>query len=243
MPYLTGLFALLFAAIHLLVGRLRFLDVVPRSRLLSGAGGVAVAYVFLHILPELAAHEETFADALPVEPITAEAVVYLVTPGGLIVFYGREHAVKVSRGRARTRGDEDAIEAELFRLHIGAFAIYNALIGYLLVHREASGRGSLVLFFVAMALHFITTDFGLRQDQKARYDHSGRWIISAAVVSGWGIGTLAGVPEFLVGLLFAFLAGGVVLNVLKEELPEERQSLFWPFLAGAGGYAILLLFA
>lgn len=39
----------------------------------------------------------------------------------------------------------------------------------------------------------------------------------------------------------AFLGGGVVLNVLKEEVPSERQSRFWAFAAGAAGYAALLL--
>jgi hypothetical protein len=41
--------------------------------------------------------------------------------------------------------------------------------------------------------------------------------------------------------LFAFLAGGVVLNVLKEELPEERESRFWAFALGAASYTALLL--
>jgi hypothetical protein len=31
------------------------------------------------------------------------------------------------------------------------------------------------------------------------------------------------------------------LNVLKEELPEERQSRFWAFALGAAIYALLLL--
>ena len=41
--------------------------------------------------------------------------------------------------------------------------------------------------------------------------------------------------------LFAFLAGGVVLNVMKEELPEERQSRFGAFLLGVAGYGGVLL--
>jgi zinc transporter ZupT len=52
------------------------------------------------------------------------------------------------------------------------------------------------------------------------------------------------ISDFLspaIALLFAFLAGGVILNVLKEELPEERQSRFWAFTLGAGFYAVLLL--
>ena len=38
-----------------------------------------------------------------------------------------------------------------------------------------------------------------------------------------------------------FLAGGVILNVLKEELPEEKKSRFLPFAFGAGVYTVLLL--
>ena len=41
----------------------------------------------------------------------------------------------------------------------------------------------------------------------------------------------------------AFLAGGVILNVLKEELPEERKSRIAPFFIGAFGYAAILLLA
>jgi hypothetical protein len=44
-------------------------------------------------------------------------------------------------------------------------------------------------------------------------------------------------------VLFAFLAGGIVLNVIKEELPEERESRFPAFVVGTGGYAVLLLLA
>ena len=40
--------------------------------------------------------------------------------------------------------------------------------------------------------------------------------------------------------LFALLAGGVVLNVMKEELPEERKSRFGAFLLGVVLYGGLL---
>ncbi len=46
--------ALGLAAVHLFAQRMRFIALVPRSRWLSAAGGVSVAYVFVHVLPELA---------------------------------------------------------------------------------------------------------------------------------------------------------------------------------------------
>lgn len=42
--------------------------------------------------------------------------------------------------------------------------------------------------------------------------------------------------------MFAFLAGGVVLNVIKEELPHDRKSSFWAFFVGALFYAMILVF-
>ena len=241
MVYLTAIFAGTFAAIHLFIGTLRFLDVVPRSRWLSAAGGVAVAYVFLHILPELSGHQQTFAEGLGLSEQAAETWVYLVALAGLAIFYGLERAAKASRSRSRSKSGKDAVEAKVFWLHIGSFGLYNVLIGYLLLHREESGLWSLVIYFVAMSLHFVTNDFGLREDHKDRYDRRGRWLVATGVMAGWTLGALTSLSEIVIGFLFAFLAGGVVLNVLKEELPEERQSRFLPFAVGLGGYAAILL--
>ena len=56
--------ALGLALTHLLAGKLRFLDGTPRSVWLSVAGGVSVAYVFVHLLPEVSEVQEVLADAL-----------------------------------------------------------------------------------------------------------------------------------------------------------------------------------
>ena len=52
---------------------------------------------------------------------------------------------------------------------------------------------------------------------------------------------LAEIPEVTIAVLTAFLAGGVIMNVLKEELPEERESCFWTFALGAVLYTAVLL--
>lgn len=239
----TLLPALGFALIHLLVGRMAFLESVPRSRWLSAAGGVAVAYVFLHLLPELAAHQQSFDEALGPGGEEGEAWVYLVALAGLAAFYGLERMVRASRGRSRESGGPDRAEEGVFWIHIGSFGLYNLLIGYLLLHREEAGPWSLAVYVVAMALHFVTNDFGLREDHKEAYDRRGRWVLAGAVLLGWLLGAALTLPDLAIGVLFALLGGGVVLNVLKEELPEERQSRFGAFALGAAGYAALLLLA
>lgn len=241
---LTGAMALALAAVHVLAGGLRFLNVVPRCRWLSLAGGVSVAYVFAHILPDLSEHQRTIQEAAGVGPLESHA--YLAALAGLAIFYGLERAARGSAGEvsegAERANDQVGRASRLFWIHIGSFALYNALIGYLLLHRETTGAGSLLTYFVAMALHFVVNDYGLRQIHREAY-RAGRWVLAAAALAGWLLGALTVIDEAALALLFAFLAGGIVLNVLKEELPEERESCFLPFFVGAAGYAALLVAA
>jgi hypothetical protein len=92
-----------------------------------------------------------------------------------------------------------------------------------------------------MALHFVVTDYGLNEDHKAPYRRIGRWVLAVAVALGWLLGLATKIPEAVVAALTAFLGDGVVLNVLKEEVPSERQSRFWAFAGGAVAYSALLL--
>lgn len=234
-----------FVLVHLFAGKLRFLEGIPRSWWLSMAGGVSVAYVFMHVFPELAEAQISIAEGWKIIR-WIEHHAYLVALLGLAAFYGLERLVRLSQKR---QGEEPGIEtgettteSGVFWLHIASFAVYNALIGYLLVHREEQDLRALVFFAVAMALHFLVNDFGLRQDHKSTYRRAGRWVLAAAVILGWLLGLITKVGEAATAVLFAFLAGGVILNVLKEELPEERRSRFTPFALGAGLYAALLLF-
>ncbi len=66
-------------------------------------------------------------------------------------------------------------------------------------------------------------------------------MLAAAIFLGWLLGLLTAISEAALAVLLAFLAGAVILNVLKEELPEERESRFWAFALGAGMYTALLL--
>lgn len=236
----AALFAALgLALVHLYAGKLRFLEGTPRSIWLSVAGGVSVAYVFVHLLPEVSEVQETLAEALGGTLGFLENHGYLVALAGLVVFYGLERAAKASR---KARGEEEqAASSAVFWLHIGSFGLYNLLIGYLLVRRPGQGLWELVLFFTAMALHFVVNDFGLREHHEAAYTRSGRWVLAAAVLLGWLLALFGEASEAVLALLLSFLAGGVILNVLKEELPAERESRFWPFAFGAAAYAALLL--
>lgn len=231
--------ALLLALVHVFATHLVFLDRVPRSRWLSAASGLSVAYVFVHLLPEIAEGHETLgqsgrgSEGLP--------TLWLVALAGLAVFYGLERLAKGSRKDEASEGREATTAPAVFWLHIASFALYNVLIGYLLLHRLEAGAPALLMFGLAMALHFLVNDHGLHAHHKHRYRGFGRWLLAAAVLAGYALGLGVEIGAAAIAVLIAFLGGGVVLNVLKEELPDERQSRFLPFALGAAAYAALLV--
>jgi zinc transporter ZupT len=236
---LTTLPALLvFTLVHLLAGRLR-LPTQPRSRWLSLAGGVSVTYVFLRILPELADYQEVFREEGHLSWL--EHHVYSFALLGLVAFYVLERAAKRSRKSDRpAHNDHEKSAVGIFWVHIGSFAIYNFIIGYLLPREEAASLLALIYYTVAMAFHFVVNDYGLFDHYHELYRKEGRWIMTVALVAGWAVGLVTELPEVYLAIIFSFVAGGVIMNVLKEELPEERRSSLGAFLGGVAGYALLL---
>lgn len=231
----TLLAAIALALLHLLAGRVHSHGVLPGRVWLSAGGGAAVAYVFVHLLPELGRANRIVSEFGLLGGIL-ERDVYLVALVGFVLFYGLEQLAQ--KGSKRSTG---TVKPWVFWIHVGSFGAYNTLIGYLLVHRDEHGPAVLALFAGAMGLHFLVTDHGLHEHFQDRYHDVGRWLLSIAILVGWAIGQLVPVSETVLHVLFALLAGGVILNVMKEELPEQDDSRITPFVAGATGYTLLLL--
>jgi hypothetical protein len=233
--------------LHLLAPRVHALPGVPQRALGSFAGGLAVAYVFLHLLPELAdgGREvgEVLEDVVEVTPLL-DLVVFLVALAGFALLYGLERlAAHHSSGRSGG-GDAAASDppAGVFWVHLGSYGVYNALITWTMPLRFRTGVLFALLFTVAMGLHFVLTDRGLSAHYPRRFRRAGRFLLSGALAAGWLLAALlAPTSTLVVVLLTALLAGGILLNVFKEELPSAtgRSSYPW-FLAGLVLYAVLL---
>lgn len=136
----TFTFAVLLASIHIFAKNMRFIQIIPRSRFLSLGGGVSVAYVFIHILPELKEHQESIEDT-GVMLSYLEHHVYLLAMLGLVIFYVLERVAKESQKKNRRDAGTNQPKKGTFWLHITSFFLYNSLIGYLLIHRDSGGWG------------------------------------------------------------------------------------------------------
>ncbi|SMF03989.1 hypothetical protein SAMN06265365_106124 [Tistlia consotensis] len=234
-------FLLLLAAPHFLAGRIRRLPFVPEDETVSFGSGAAVAFVFLHTLPELAdAGERVGAVLVPGDAFVPlqEISAFLCALAGFLVFYGLEKSLRVHEGRA------GGPPLGVYRLHLASFALFNLLLMFFVA--EQAGRGPTVFTWVftgAMALHYLLIDRGFEEQFAERFDHRGRFILLAAMLAGLVIAELAG--EHHQGYVEAargFVAGSVLLNVFRGEVSFSRRSSFAWFATGVGAVTALLVF-
>lgn len=232
---LTGLAATLFAAAFLLDGPLKKL-IRNRNHIISLGAGMSAAYVFVHVMPELASVRHAFAESVNL-PLRYEGmVIYLVALIGFLIFYALNHL------HPQKYEIENTTEINLvFKLHIGGFAAYVWLMSYLLIHHLDTSSVSIALFSLAITLHFLAVDRTLRHEHGTSYDRLGRFILAGMAILGWISGLLFSMPHYLLALLVALISGAIVLNSTIMELPSESEGHFMQFVMGGLLYGLLLL--
>ncbi len=224
------------ALLHSLVPWLRSrLSNVGEGVAASVGGGVASAYVFLHLLPELARGNEDVAEALHEHLDVStldEVLLFLVAFAGFLTLYGIDHLA------ARRRPGSGGV----FSVHLGVYAAYNALITYALPTEFEVGVPVAATFSFAMAVHFLLSDRALSRHHPERFARLGRPILVAALLAGFALAwAVRPTSALVVSLLLAALGGFVLYNVFSDELPSEQRTRFPAFLVSAGSYAGLLV--
>jgi hypothetical protein len=211
-----------------------------RRKWISAAAGVSVAYVFVDLLPELAAQQQEFARA-PENAglLLVEERLYSLALASFVLLYGLDHMVfsrREGRRQDANTGDSDAV----YWTHLAGFAAYSAMIGYLLVERAERGVLPLAFYTFAMAVHFLIVGHSMAEENARRYRSLGGWLLALSVLTGCLLGMTTQISGTTFARLFAVLAGGVVITSLVHELPGDRQGRFWPFCSGAVVFALAL---
>ncbi len=244
-PLVSFAAAVLIALPYVVGLPLRMSRTNTRRAFISAAAGISVAYIFVDLLPELAEMQARFVEAVEHLPLAfSEYRVYLAAFIGFSLFHYLEAMAVSSRDEDHSASFGHGEGARIYRTHVLGFALYAAFVAYVLGGRaEERGMHFVVFYSLAMALHFLIVDTSLRREHGGVYDRSGRWVLAAAVLLGWGVGTFVAVPERIVMILGGFVAGGVVLNSIKDEMPEKGEGKVLPFLIAGLAYAVILITA
>lgn len=219
-----------FVIIHFFSIHLEF-EKIGLRRFISFSAGVGIAYVFIHLWPSVA-HTQSLAEQEIhwLEGHVMHYALYIVALSGLVLVYALDRLITRAYENEEIK-TPNVTESALFWSHIAFFSLYNMMIGYLLTYRDEMDT-SLLIFFIAFSLHFVTNDWGLRHHHEEAYDHYGRHLLSLSILIGFIVGQLTDFPEFFIGSVEAFVTGAMTLNVVKHELPSERDGNLEGFLAG-----------
>ena len=217
---------LALCAVHVTVKHWRFLD-GPRGHVwLSIAAGTALAYVFTYLLPKLAAIQQEIVEFQGPFSGFLRQQAYLLALLGLLTLFSVDKAagrLPPGIGRALTRG---------VLLQILMYGIYSVQLGYLLASFRQPDLATYVLSAAILGLHLMGIDHHIAHRHPLAFSTLVRWVFAACCIAGWAIGAFSDGLSYSVLLSNAFVAGGIMVIALREELRDEHSALV-PFFAAA----------
>ena len=211
---------------------------INTKKLTSFASGAALAYVFLHMLPELvegnAAIGAVLQHTVTLTPLV-DLAIFIIALIGFNFYFGLEIIAQKTHSNAPK-------VITVYRLHLLMYGIYNFLITYTMPLRVQTGVVYAGIFSIVMGLHFILTDRHFNLHFSRQFNHGGRFFLLAALLLGWGVTAMTNpINVFIVSLMIAFLSGSILYNVFHRELPNGKDSSFISFTLGIVIIGALLL--
>lgn len=220
----------IFILIHFFAKKATRLGKVLHGRFLSIGGGVALAYVFLDLLPKLCDSEIVIAKALEGLLPYLEKHVYIIALFGFLLFFLIDRSGKVFGKRGN------------YIASFASYALFNFFVGYAIVDENNPEVQPLVLFTIAVALHYFTNDYALTKTHGEGYGTTEKWFLTGSLLLGWVLGFFSLVPQASIAMIDAFIGGGMVMNVIRHELPSENRNSLYAFVISAVTYGLILLF-
>ena len=204
----------------------------------SFGGGAGIAYVFVHLLPELASHGQALSKAPGMETFApsniTEALLFLIALAGIMVTYSLDVLATHERQAGRVAGS----------LHTLNFAAISYLYAYSLPSLISTGLAYGVLFTIAISAHVLLADRTMAARHPTIFRTRTRWFGTAALVLGLlHAALLHPVADLHLAIATAFLGGGLLMAVFREELPAVNRTRLGWLVAGTVSMTSLLLLA
>lgn len=230
-----------FVFIHL-ASRFFLLTKVNVEVMMSLAAGVGVSYAILHLLPQLAYSQGVLIERFGWdEGIHSTHAIYAIVLLGLVTAHVMD---KLDERNFHIVEKKDLTSAETayFWSDVSFYAVYNVMIGYLVIANTFSERFYILTYFIAFGLHFLMNDWSLAHHHGKIYQQKGRLLLSVSILIGAFFSIVLPLPYFLVVSIEAFITGAMLMNIIKFELPDGEGGSIKAFLAATIGSGILFVF-
>lgn len=228
---------------HILIWKVQTYSVTRSQHWLSFGAGASVAYVFVHVLPEIGLFQQKllgYAGHNPHGGFLSNHL-YLAALGGIFLLYFLDSLESRFEHKEPNVPVQNTHFKHVFFIRQLLYLLYNILVGYMVTQRPGDGTINLVLIIFGLTLHFIVFNLRIAESNSDLYHKYIRWIISAGLFLGWGMGTAFNIPMAVEVTLFSFIGGIITYIALKVECSHTQNRAPFHFMAGVLLYTLIIL--
>ncbi|WP_231856472.1 hypothetical protein [Synechococcus sp. MIT S9508] len=204
----------------------------------SVGGGAGLGYLFVHLLPELTSGGDTISQAVGMHSYLPDALtesfLFLIVLLGVLIPY--------ALGVISTQHPSNDQWTGIIRLAL--FSLVSYLYAYSLPSLLTTGISYGLLYTVVISAHVLLADRVLDQNHRQVFRHRFRWLGSSALFLGTiHAAVFHPISDLTLAIATAFIGGGLLISVFREELPNPNQSRLGWFFLGLITMTTLLLLA
>ena len=209
----------------------KFLDLPTALR--SFSSGLAVAYVMIILIPEY----QVFNDQVTFGWINA----YKLSLFGLIAYKGIQHyCLLIAKKSAESMGEWGFVKSRQeekllgFRVSTAVFAVYASLILLTLPYQfgHLHGPADKLLYLLTFVMHLGFNVLGLFEENEKHYRRLVPPVVFSVLTAALVLTLFNLLPTALLLGCLSVLAGIILYNVFKNELPSAETSSFAWFAIG-----------
>ncbi len=209
------------SSVHLTIHRWRFLHGPAAKHWLSISAGTALAYVFAYLMPKLATIQGKLAPTADVSVGFLRQHAYLLALAGLLTYFGLNRITAAGPSQVT---DERVFHNRVVLLQLIGYCLYSAQLGYLVTELAQPGFASYTLVTVILCFHLMGINHHLHHTYPVAYLGLLRYAYTAALFCGWLAGVMTANVGLFIMLTTTFVAGGIIITALREELPKEGET-------------------
>jgi hypothetical protein len=240
---LTGI--ILMSSVHLWGSRIAQLETVKSRGWVSFSAGASVAYVFVHVFPEIGifqqqmlGHAGGHGQAVPFfnQPL------YLAALAGLcLMFLLNSIDSRFSEEDSMIVSQQHKHYMKLFWTRAVLYGLYNLMVAYIITRRHGEGYLNTLLIAVGLMFHFLVVNIRFSEMYIEFFQKYVRWLAVTGLFLGWIFGVAVKLSDGIISTTFAVIGGMVTYVALKSELSETENQAPYYFLAGVIVYSLIIL--
>lgn len=231
----------LVSSAHILSGRVALLDTVRSRGWISFSAGASVAYVFVHVFPEIGIFQQQVlghSGGHGQQVTFFHQPLYMAALAGLCLLF----LLNSIDSRYSEEGSQQHKHyMKLFWTRAALYWLYNLMIAYIITQRHGEGFLNTLLIAVGLMFHFMVVNIRFAEKYHDFFQRYVRWLAVAGLFLGWLLGVAAKLPAAFISTTFAVIGGMITYVALKSELSETENQAPYYFLAGAVVYSLLIL--